>query len=69
MSKIKLTLAAAALCGGLLVLAPMSGASAAPIGSIGKAATTLDSRSAVHYYDYHRHRHCWWRHGRRICRW
>ena len=64
MSTIKLTLVAAALCGGLLALAPMSGASAAPMGSIGKAAA-IDSRTPVYYYGYHHHRHCWWHHGRR----
>jgi hypothetical protein len=70
MSKIKLTFAAAALCGGLLALAPMSGAFAAPVAPIGKAVNAIDSRSMVYYYGYHRHyRHCWWRHGRRICRW
>ena len=69
MNTMKLTLVAAAVCGGLLALAPMSGASAAPAGSLGKAATAIDSRAPVHYYGYHRHRHCWWHHGRRICRW
>jgi hypothetical protein len=77
MSKIKLTFAAAALCGGLLALAPMSGAFAAPVAPIGKAVNAIDSRSMVYYYGYHRHyygyhrhyRHCWWRYGRRICRW
>ena len=49
MHKTKLTFAAAALCGGLLALAPMSGAFAAPIAPIGKAATENDSRSMVHY--------------------
>ena len=38
----KLTLVAAALCGGLLALAPTSGAMAAPMGSIGKAAAAID---------------------------
>jgi hypothetical protein len=67
---IKLTLVAAALCGGLLALYPMSGASAAPMGSIGKAANAIDSRTPVYYYGYHHHHHhCWWHHGRRICRW
>jgi len=78
MSKIKLIFLAAALCGGLLALTPMSGAFAAPVASIGKAVNAVDSRSMVYYYGYHRHyhygyhrhyRHCWWRYGRRICRW
>ena len=81
MHKTKLTFAAAAICGGLLALAPMSGAFAAPIAPIGKAANAIDSRSVVyydgyyrrqyrHYGHYHGHyRHCWWRYGRRICRW
>jgi len=79
MSKTKLTFAAAALCGGLLALAPGSGALAVPVAPIGKAATANDSRSMVHYYGhrhryyhhyrYHHHRHCWWRHGHRHCRW
>ena len=49
MNKTKLTFAAAALCGGLLALAPMSGAFAAPIAPIGKAANAIDFRSVVHY--------------------
>jgi hypothetical protein len=71
MSKTKLTLAAAALCGGLLALAPTSGAFAAPVAPIGKAATENDFRSTVYYGYYHHrhHRHCWWRHGYRHCRW
>ena len=60
MRKLKLTLVAAALSGGLLALAPMSGASAAPVAPIGKAANTIDSGSTVHYRYYHHrhHRHC-----------
>jgi len=72
MSKTKLTLAAAALCGGLLALAPMSAAFAVPVAPIGKAASENDLRSTVHYYGYYHHRHhrhCWWRHGYRHCRW
>jgi hypothetical protein len=92
MSKIKLTFVAAAICGGLLALAPMCGAFAAPIAPIGKAANAIDSRSVVYYDGYYRrhyrhygyyhrpyyrhygyyhghYRHCWWRYGRRICRW
>ena len=74
MSKIKLSFAAAALYGGLLVLAPMTTAFAVPVAPIGKAANTIDPRSTVYYYGYHRHRyyhhrHCWWRYGRRYCRW
>src|SRR5262245_36059668 len=81
MSKAKLTFAAAALCSGLLALAPMSGAFAAPVAPIGKAATANDFRSTVHYYGYYHHRHhrygyghrhhhhCWWRHGHRHCHW
>jgi hypothetical protein len=42
MNKTKLTFAAAALCGGLLALAPISGAFAAPVAPIGKAATEND---------------------------
>jgi hypothetical protein len=81
MNKTKLTFAAAALCGGLLALAPMSGAFAAPVAPIGKAATENDFRSMVHYGYYHHrhyrhgyyhhrhHRHCWWRQGHHHCRW
>jgi hypothetical protein len=60
MRKSKLTLVAAALSGGLLALAPMSGAFAAPVAPIGKAANTIDSGSTVHYRYYHHrhHRHC-----------
>jgi hypothetical protein len=76
----KLTLAAAGLCGSLLALAPMSGALAAPVAPIGKAATEDDFRSMAYYYGYHHryhrygyhhshHRHCWWRYGHRHCRW
>jgi hypothetical protein len=69
----KVAFAAAALVGGLMALAPVSGASAAPVGPIGKAASAVDSRTPVHYYGYHyryhHHRHCWWHHGRRFCRW
>ena len=68
-STMKLSLVAAALCGGLLALAPVSGAAAAPIGSIGMAARATDSLTPVYYYGYHHHRHCWWRYGRRFCRW
>ncbi len=71
MNKTKLTFAVAALCGGL-ALAPVSGAIAAPVAPIGKAATGNDFRSPVHYYGYYHHRHhrhCWWRYGRRHCRW
>src|SRR5262249_38881831 len=50
MSKTKQTFAAAALCGGLLALAPGSGALAVPVAPIGKAATAKDSRSVVYYY-------------------
>ena len=53
MHKTKLTFAAAAICGGLLALAPMSGAFAAPIAPIGKAADENDSRSMVYYRYYH----------------
>ena len=72
MDKIKLTFVAAALCGGLLALAPVSGAFAAPVAPIGKAANAIDSRSTVHYYGYYHHRHyrhCWWRYGHRHCSW
>jgi hypothetical protein len=81
MNKTKLTFVAAALCGGLYALAPMSGAIAAPAAPIGKAATENDFRSPVYYGYYHHrhhhyryyhhrhHRHCWWRHGHRHCRW
>jgi hypothetical protein len=78
----KLTFAVAALCGGLLALAPMSGAIATPVAPIGKAATENDFRSPVHYYGYYHHRHhhyryyhhrhhrhCWWRYGHRHCPW
>jgi len=68
-STIKLSLAAAVLCGGVLAMPPISGAMAAPMGSIGKATVAIDSRAPVHYYGYHHYRHCWWHHGRRFCRW
>ena len=54
MSKIKLTFVAAAICGGLLALAPMSGAFAAPMAPIGKAANAIDPRSVVYYDGYYR---------------
>ena len=54
MSKIKLTFVAAAICGGLLALAPVSGAFAAPIAPIGKAANAIDPRSVVYYDGYYR---------------
>ncbi|HXZ47319.1 MAG TPA: hypothetical protein VEH02_11390 [Pseudolabrys sp.] len=62
-------LAAVAAAG--LALVSMSGASAVPIAPIGQAATTVDARTPVYYYGYryHHHRHCWWRHGYRVCRW
>lgn len=71
MNKTKLTFVAAALCGSLLALAPMSGAIAAPVAPIGKAATENDFRTPVYYGYYHHrhHRNCWWRHGHRHCRW
>jgi len=72
MNKTKLTFAVAALCGGLLALAPVPGAIAAPVAPIGKATTENDFRSPVHYYGYYHHRHhrhCWWRYGHRHCRW
>jgi chitodextrinase len=62
----------AALTATSLVLAATSGAVAAPVAPIGKAAGAIDARSTVQYYGYHYrhyHRHCWWRYGRRICRW
>jgi hypothetical protein len=80
MNKTRLTFVAAA-CSSLLALASMSGAIAAPLAPIGKAATENDFRSTVHYYGYYHHRHhrygyhhrhhrhCWWRHGHRHCRW
>ena len=55
-----------------LALATASGAVAAPVAPIGKAADAIDARSTVHdygYSDHRHHRHCWWRNGRRICRW
>jgi len=62
----------AALAAAGLGLAAMSGAVAAAIAPLGKAANVIDSREVVHYYGYHRHRHhhrrCWWHHGRRHCR-
>jgi hypothetical protein len=72
MNKTKLTFASAVICGGLLALAPMSSAFAAPMAAIGKAATENDFRSPIHYYGYYHHRHhrhCWWRYGHRHCRW
>ena len=59
MRKIKLTFAAAALCGGLLALAPMSGAFAAPINatSIGKAASAISPLTTVQYYRHRYYRH------------
>jgi hypothetical protein len=57
---------------GLSVAAP-SGAFAAAIAPVGTAAGASQALP-VHYYGYyryhhHHHRHCWWRYGRRICRW
>jgi hypothetical protein len=69
MHKIKLTFAAAALCGGLLTLSPMSAAFAVPVVTIGKAANANDPRSTIRYYHHRHHRHCWWRYGHRHCRW
>jgi len=62
----------AALAVTALALAATTGALAAPVAPIGKAVNTNDARSPVYYYRYdyyHHHRHCWWRYGRRICRW
>jgi hypothetical protein len=62
----------AALVATGLGLAAMNGALAAPVSPIGKAVNSIDARSSVYYYRYgyyHHHRHCWWRYGRRICRW
>ena len=56
----------AALAATGLALAAISGAVAAPVAPIGKAADAIDARSTVHHYgcSYHRHhRHCWWRYG------
>jgi hypothetical protein len=66
----KILMAALAATG--LALAATTGALAAPVAPIGKAVNTIDARSSVYYYRYgyyHHHRHCWWRYGRRICRW
>jgi hypothetical protein len=61
MSKIKLTFVAAALSGGLLALAPMSGAFATPINatSIGKSASAISPLTTVYYrhHRYYRHRY------------
>ena len=66
----KILMAALAATG--LALTAMTGALAAPVAPIGKAVNSIDARSFVYYYRYgyyhHRH-HCWWRYGRRICRW
>jgi hypothetical protein len=66
----------AALCAAGLALAATSGAVAAPIAPLGKAADAVNSRTEAHYYyhrhrhrHYHHHRHCWWRHGHRHCGW
>jgi Spy/CpxP family protein refolding chaperone len=71
MNKTKLTFVAAALCGGLLALAPMSGANAAPVAPIGKAATENNFCSPVYYgYYHHRHHHYRYyhhRHHRHCC--
>jgi hypothetical protein len=50
-------------------LATSSGAFAAAIAPVGAAPGAAEAMPA-YYYGYHRHyRHCWWRYGRRICRW
>lgn len=63
----------AALAAAGLVLAATSGVFAAPIAPVGKGLGAIDYRATAHYYGYgyhHRyHRHCWWRHGYRHCRW
>ena len=55
-----------------LAAATPSGAFAAAIAPVGTAAGASQALP-VYYYGYHRyhhhHRHCWWRYGRRICRW
>src|SRR5262249_62198769 len=65
----------AAFCVAGLALAAISGAVAAPVTPLGKAADAVDARTTAHYYDrhyhryHHHHRHCWWRHGHRHCGW
>jgi hypothetical protein len=70
MDKLRAVLVGAVLCGGVVLLAPVSAAIAAPVAPVGKAATAIDVRTSVHYYGHHHHHHrCWWYHGHRHCRW
>ena len=52
-----------------LVLAATFGTVAAPIAPLGTIASETGSLSTVYYYYHRHHRHCWWRYGRRHCRW
>ena len=53
-----------------LAMATPSGAFAAAIAPVGTAAGATQTLPVYYYGYYHRHyRHCWWRYGRRICRW
>ena len=38
-------------------------------GSAIDANTPAQAIEKVYYYGYRHYRHCWWRYGRRICRW
>lgn len=69
MDKLRAVLVGTVLCGGAVLLAPVSAAIAAPVGPVGKAATAIDARTSVQYYRYHHHHRCWWSHGHRHCRW
>ncbi len=61
------TLAAIGLA---MSLATPSGAFAAAIAPVGAAPGATEATPVYYYGYYHRHhRHCWWRYGRRICRW
>jgi hypothetical protein len=56
-------------------LSGISAVSAAPAnGSTIDAIAPAQAIEKVYYYGYRRYgyrhyRHCWWRYGRRICRW
>ncbi len=66
-------LIAVAAAAGLAVLAVPAATSAAPV--YGPAASTavpgieLAQEAAVVVVRRGHRRHCWWRHGRKICRW
>jgi hypothetical protein len=52
-------------------LSGISAVSAAPANGSTIDAITPQAIETVYYYGYRHYgyRHCWWRYGRRICRW